>query len=174
MCSAGNYGNFTNGKVQPALFLFSAGEDLTGAAPPLSAFPVSVQFFKCTLDFLTTPAPASLKPKIGKHFLPPWLFLSLAEAVAAATSGQKPAEISSFSQALAKSVGQIYISGKPTQTKMVVLAALCVRGKKCSEEFIFPRLFLFFSFSQKKLWNQTSSLKREEREKNNFECGKNR
>lgn len=173
MCSAGNYGNFTNGKVQPALFLFSAGEDLTGAAPPLSAFPVSVQFFKCTLDFLTTPAPASLKPKIGKHFLPPWLFLSLAEAVAAATSGQKPAEISSFSQALAKSVGQIYISGKPTQTKMVVLAALCVRGKKNAVRNLFSPVS-FFSFSQKKLWNQTSSLKREEREKNNFECRKNR
>lgn len=69
-----------------------------------------------------------------KAFPSPFLFLSLsqslAEAVAAATSGQKPAEISSFSQALAKSVGQIYISGKPTQTKMVVLATLCVRGKK--------------------------------------------
>lgn len=164
MCSAGNYGNFTNGKVQPALFLFSAGEDLTGAAPPLSEFPVSVHFFKCTLDFLTTPAPASLKPKIGKHFLPPWLFLSLAEAVAAATSGQKPAEISSFSQALAKSVGQIYISGKPTQTKMVVLAALCVRGKKCSEEFIFPRLFLFF-FPKKALESDKLSKKRREGKK---------
>lgn len=164
MCSAGNYGNFTNGKVQPALFLFSAGEDLTGAAPPLSAFPVSVQFFKCTLDFLTTPAPASLKPKVGKHFLPPWLFLSLAEAVAVATSGQKPAEISSFSQALAKSVGQIYISGKPTQTKMVVLAALCVRGKKCSEEFIFPRLFLFF-FPKKALESDKLSKKRREGKK---------
>lgn len=77
--------------------------------------------------------------------------------MAAATSGQKTAEFSSFFPALAKSVGPIYISGKPTQTRVVALTPLPLR-KTCSEEFSFS----FFSFSKKKkLWNETSSLKRE-------------
>lgn len=47
---------------------------------------------------------------------------------------------------------------------MVVLAALCVRGKKCSEEFISPRLFLFF-FPKKALESDKLSKKRREGEK---------
>lgn len=82
--------------------------------------------------------------------------------MAAATSGQKKtAEFSSFSAALAKSVAPIYISGKPTQTEVVALTPPPSQDKNAERNSLFS--FLFFSFSPKKLWNQTSSLKREEK-----------